>query len=132
MPRASQNTPVVLLLGKRAGDKRGKDLDPIDEWLADSRYTTLEAADVFQVLEQLSDFTVRERPDLVFVHVDSMASDLSALRKLTKTSAYEPAVPIITFGTDEAGRDPNLTFTRLAEQLDRFIPQRYKAAERDA
>ena len=112
-----QHAPVVLLLYNR-----GKDIDPIDEWLAESRYLTSEAADVFQVLEQLCDFTVRERPDLVFVHVDSLANDLSSLRKLTKTKVDEPGVQILTFRTDEARRDSSSTFARLADQLDRFIP----------
>jgi PleD family two-component response regulator len=125
MPSNPQHTPVVLVL-----DKRGKDIDPIDEWLAESRYETSEAADVFQVLEQLSDFTVRERPDLVFVHVDSLASDLLALRKLTKTSVDEPDVPIVMFGAGDARKDSK--FASLADRLDMFIPQRHKTTERDA
>lgn len=127
MTLAPQHTPVVLLL-----DRRGKDIDRIDEWLAESRYSTSEAADVFQVLEQLSDFTVRERPDLVFVHVDSMASDLSFMRKLTETNADEPDVPIIAFGADEARKDSTTPFAGLADRLDRFIPPRYKVVKRNA
>jgi CheY-like chemotaxis protein len=127
MPSTPQHTPVVLLL-----DKREKDIDSVDEWLAESRYTSSEAADVVQVLEQLSDFTVRERPDLVFVHVDSLASDLSALRKLTKTNVDEPDVPILTFGAEDATRDLSSRFATLANQLDRFIPHRGKTAARNA
>ena len=127
MPSTPQHTPVVLLL-----DKRGKDIDSVDEWLAESRYSSSEAADVVHVLEELSDFTVRERPDLVFVHVDSLATDLSALRKLTKTNIDEPDVPILTFGTDDARRDLTSRFANLADQLDRFIPQRDKTTALNA
>ena len=122
MAMAKQHSPVILLLGKR-----NKEQDSIDEWLAASRYSACEAADVFQALEQVSDFTQRDRPDVIFLHVDSIGSNHEFLQMLVASAADEPDIPIIDFAeTPKSGADE--TFDKavagLACKLDEFIPKR--------
>ncbi|HEX6123873.1 MAG TPA: hypothetical protein VFZ23_00725 [Pyrinomonadaceae bacterium] len=120
-----QHAPVILLLGKRTGKS-----DYYDEWLAASRYSACEASDVFQALEQLSDFTLPHRPDVVFVHVDSRATDREFMHSLVATTG-EPAVPIIDLTSDEpldeSAEDFEEAMAGLASQLDKFIPQHRSA-----
>lgn len=117
---ARQHPPVILLLGRRSGAS-----DSIDKWLTESRYTAIEAADVFQALEQVSDFTLPARPDVIFLHGDSIDIDLKFVRTLVATSADEPDVPIIDFANEARSLDGE-TFARaidgLACRLDEFIP----------
>lgn len=120
MVPAKQHPPVILLLGERT---RGS--DSVDRWLAESRYSAIEAADVFQALEQISDFTLRDRPDVVFMHVDSIAAELNLVQTIVTTSADEPDVPIIEFAHGLKARDADefeKALAGLACQLDEFIP----------
>ena len=125
MGATRQHSPVILLLGKRA---RGQ--DSIDDWLAASRYTACEAADVFQALEQVSDFTQRDRPDVIFLHVDPAVSDREFLDMLVATASDEPDVPIIDFAESSKCGDHEAfekAVAVLASQLDQIIPKRNAA-----
>ena len=114
MHRARQHPPVILLLGSHGCDR-------VDRWLAASRFTTSEVADAFQALEQISDFTVRDRPDVIFLHVDSIADELAFMRNIVATASNEPDVPIIGISGDEtAGSD---SISSLASRLGQLIPQ---------
>lgn len=125
MDRSTQHSPVILILGERA---RGK--DAVDEWLAASRYSASEAKDVFQVLEQVSDFTIRDRPDVIFFHASSLASDREFIESLVATAATEPDIPIIDFSYGSKSGE-NVSFENaiagLACKLDQFIPKRNAA-----
>ena len=124
MGTAKQHSPVILLLGERT---RGR--NSIDEWLAASRYSASEAADVFQALEQVSDFTQRDRPDVVFLHVESMVSDREFLEMLVATASSEPDVPIIDFAEARSIEDESFekAIAGLECKLDQFIPKRNAA-----
>jgi hypothetical protein len=125
MRAAKQHPPVILLLGRRTPTNR-----PVDEWLAASRYCVSEATDVFQALEQLSDFTLRDRPDVVFLHVDSDTSDLEFIQTLIATAEGEPDVPVINFADGAMVQDESefeKALAGLACQLDKFIPEHRSA-----
>ena len=120
MISARQHPPVILLLGERSTTS-----DSIDQWLAESRYCALEAADAYQAFEHLSDFTQAERPDVVFLHVDSKADDLRVIQALVTTSADEPDVPIIDFAqhsSSECAEEFQEAMAGLVCRLDEFIP----------
>jgi hypothetical protein len=114
MDRARQHPPVILLLGSQGCDQ-------VDRWLEASRFTTSKVSDAFQALEQISDFTVRDRPDVIFLHVDSIADELAFMRNIVATASNEPDVPIIGFSGDETtGAD---SISSLASRLGQLIPQ---------
>jgi len=114
MDTAKQHPPVILLLGTTKDRK-------VDRWLERSRFTTAEVADAFQALEQISDFTVRNTPDVIFLHVDSIAKELAFLQTLVATGSNEPDVPIIGLTDDEILGDDKLL--SLANRLGQLIPQ---------
>ncbi len=121
MSAATKHSPVILLLGKRTGTT-----DFFDEWLAESRYFACEASDVFHALEHLSDFTLRDRPDVVFLHVDSAHTDRELMQSLVASDVGEAVVPIIDFASvaPVCRGDGNFesAMAGLANQLDKFIP----------
>src|SRR5687768_16652141 len=98
MRMARQHPPVILLLGEKTAGNNS-----FDEWLAQSRYSALEAVDVFQVLEHVSDFTQRQRPDVVYLHVDSVEADVEFMQTLVATAVGQPDVPIIDFADNSKG-----------------------------
>jgi hypothetical protein len=122
MGTATQHSPVILLLGQRTSGQ-----NQVDEWLAASRYSACEASDVFQALEQVSDFTQRDRPDVIFLHVDSIGSNHEFLQMLVATAPDEPDIPIIDFAeTPKSSADETFdkAIAGLACKLDEFIPKR--------
>ena len=116
MTSTTQHLPVILLLGKRRPNH-----DEIDQWLADSRYSTCEATNVFQALEEISDFTVGASPDVVFLHVDRLQNELEMLENMLDTSSGDVHASIIAF--PEKGSFPDSGLGLLARQLERLIPE---------
>lgn len=117
MRAATQHLPVILVLGKRKNNH-----DEVDEWLAESRYSTHEAKDVFQALEQVSDFTVRESPDVVYLHVDRMETELAMLEHMLVSAAGEPCASVVAFSDQESTGTYGSGFVGLERQLERLIP----------
>ena len=52
------------------------------EWFKNSRFQTWEATNVFEALEGISDFTVRSRPDVILLSVESITDDFQLLSEL--------------------------------------------------
>ena len=122
MRSATQQLPVILVLGKRK-----KNHDEVDEWLACSRYSTHEAKDVFQALEQVSDFTVRDTPDVVYLHVDKMDTELAMLEHMLVSSVGEPCASVVAFCDQDSTGTNAGGFGGLKRQLDRLIPSSSQA-----
>lgn len=125
MNAAQHQSPVIVLLGAHGVDNAG-----LEEWLANSGYRAWEAEDVFQVLEQVSDFTVRNRPEVVFLHVDETGGEHDLTRNLIKAGTGDSGVTVIdmvTVSASEGADDLSVKISDLACQLDQFIPH-YDAA----
>lgn len=69
-----KHLPVILLI-----DKDGQNRFPAKEWLKESRFRTWEAMNVFDALEGINDFTLKNRPDVVVLNVESMLRDFELL-----------------------------------------------------
>jgi len=117
MKWGTQHLPVILLVGKRR-----KSNDEVDAWLAESPYSADEATDVFQALERVSDYTVGETPDVVFLHVESLEQDLLFLEQMLSTSIPAPGVSVIALTDRERQADSMCGLGELARQLDQLIP----------
>jgi hypothetical protein len=126
MNASPQHSPVIVLLGSHAVDN-----PRLEEWLASSRFRAWEAEDVFQVLEQVTDFTVRNRPEVVFLHVGETAEEHVLTRNLIEAGTGDAGVPVIdmvSHSRSENAADLSDTLLDLACQLDQFIPQDDAAA----
>ncbi|HVF30033.1 MAG TPA: hypothetical protein VNA22_03645 [Pyrinomonadaceae bacterium] len=110
MQAVQQHPPVILLLGPSDNDK-------VDRWLERSPYSTHEAADPLHALEHISDFTIRNRPDVIFMHVDSVADELVFMEMIVASTESE--VPIIGYCGGEKSED---TLDGLAARLFKLIP----------
>ena len=121
MRSTTHQLPVILLLGKRRANH-----DEVDRWLAESRYSTCETTNVFQALEEISDFTVSETPDVVYLHADKFEAELAMLENMLTMSSGDLNASVIAFSDQEAQlrSDHNDSGVgALARQLERLIPQ---------
>lgn len=114
--------PVILLLSKQ-GDNNSL----VKMWFEKSRFQTTQVEDVFQVLEELSDFTVRRSPDVIILEVASFLDDFSSVADIIQTLPIESEVPI--YSSSELGSfiDFNGSFKgdliQLSTELEKIIPQ---------
>jgi hypothetical protein len=73
---------MLLLL---AGDSSKK--GNVRLWLTNSGFVTWEAKDVCHALEEISDFTVKERPDVVLLEVPALPECFDTFRSNFEISA---------------------------------------------
>ena len=121
MKQEYTHLPVILLLDGNTVDK-----EFIKNWFKKSRFSTSETIDIFQALEELSDFTVRCRPDVILLEVSSMTEDFFAVKKMVQTSSGECEFPI--FALSDSGKIINHkecfegNLAQLKTQLNKIIP----------
>jgi hypothetical protein len=114
MDRDQRQMPVIVLMDKEtSGDHM-----MIREWFENSRFSTCEASNVFDALEQLSDFTMRNRPDVVLLDVDCCEEQLP----LVKNVADLPTVTIAGDGKKVANKYFHADLGKVASRLDELIP----------
>jgi len=119
MTPTTLHQPVILLLGKRVTSQ-----DEVDAWLEESPYSICEATNVFQALEQISDFTVGKTPDVVYLHVDRLEADLEMLEHMLLGANGNLHASVIAYSSPEAQKITSDTsgLGSLARQLERLIP----------
>lgn len=72
-----KHLPAIILVHQgRNGFFRTK------KWFEKSRFRTWEAMNVFEALEGISDFTLRSRPDVILLSVESITDDFQLLSEL--------------------------------------------------
>lgn len=90
--------PVILLIdGSPAADNKF-----IKRWFEKSRFLTCEATDIFQALEEISDFTMPQRPDVILLEVASLIEGFQIVKTLTHSAAGQNEPPIFAFS--ESGK----------------------------
>lgn len=93
MRHETTHQPVILLIdGSAAADNRF-----IKRWFQKSRFLTCEATDIFQALEEISDFTMPQRPDVILLEVASMPNDFQVVKRLTQVTLGQNVLPIFAF-----------------------------------
>jgi hypothetical protein len=94
----------------------------IREWFENSRFSTCEASNVFEALEQLSDFTIKNRPDVVLVDVDSCEDEMPILKHVSDLPSMAISGKNKTLAQTSTGKYFHSNFGFVASQLDRLIP----------
>lgn len=125
---AHRHAPAILLL---EGDAQNTN-DSVKRWFEESRFATREAADLLDLLEEISDFTVRERPDVFLVEVDCISDDLSAIKEFIQTPDGDVEMPIFAVsGSKCPERDDCFigNLEQVADQLEHFIPPHFGAQQ---
>lgn len=119
-----QTHPSVILLMDN-----GATIDhaPVRRWLKGSRFNTCEAENIFEAVEIISDFTDRQRPDVVLLEVDSPAAEFAAFRSLVQNGTEDCGHAIFTLRDDgETGSSSDCfegSLAELATRLEGLIPQ---------
>jgi CheY-like chemotaxis protein len=122
MRHETTHQPVILLIdGSPAADNTF-----IKRWFEKSRFLTCETNDVFQALEEISDFTMVQRPDVILLEVESMTDGFQTVKTLTHSVAGQNEPPIFAFS--ENGKVINDcecfegNLAQLEAKLNRMIP----------
>jgi len=84
---SKRNTRTMVLLLESSNN--GFD---IGRWLGEKGFVTWRANDVNHALEELSDFTVRRRPDVVLLEVPELSQRFDALRNAFHQSSGDVCV----------------------------------------
>lgn len=104
----------------------------IKEWLEQSPFMTNETTNIFQALEEISDFTTPLRPDVVLVEVDSLKQDFDQIRNLMHAFSCAGDFPILALS--DSGKiinDKECFEGNLAEMqahITEVLPKNAKAA----
>lgn len=122
MRHETTHQPVILLIdGSPTADNKF-----IKRWFEKSRFLTCEKSDVFEVLEEMSDFTTLERPDVILLEVESMTDGFQIIKTLTHSVAGENEPPIFAFSENGKVIDDCECFegnlAQLEAKLNGMIP----------
>jgi CheY-like chemotaxis protein len=122
MRHENTHPPVILLLdGGPSADNKF-----IKRWFQKSRFLTCEAADVLQALEEISDFTTPQRPDVILLEVESIPEGFQLAKRLTQAFSGQAEFPIYAFsGSGKAVNDGECFEGNLAQleaKLNAMIP----------
>jgi hypothetical protein len=117
MDRSQRYVPVILLLDKGASADRSD----VMNWFDNSRFSTYEASNVFEALDELSDFTIKERPDVVLLNVEN-ENELSLMRDIS--GMEDLAIMALSSGSSIVATDGCFrgNLGQLATHLDKLIP----------
>ena len=113
-----QQMPVIVLMDN---DSTGGQSE-IREWFEHSRFATCEASNIFEALEQLSDFTLRTRPDVVLLGVDSCEDDLPMVSNVAGLPTMAISGKKHPFSKGK-GQYFHANLGQVATHLDKLIPQ---------
>jgi hypothetical protein len=122
MRHETTHQPVILLLdGSPSVDNKF-----IKRWFQKSRFLTCEASDIFHALEEISDFTMSQRPDVVLLEVASMPEDFQIVKRMTQTHPGENEFHIFAFSESGTVIDDCNCFegnlAQLEAKLNGIIP----------
>src|SRR5689334_21133353 len=92
--KKERSLPVVLMVEKNMAGER----QALADWLESSRFLASDAVDVFDAIEELADFTVRDRPDVIVLDVDCCSDNADLLRNIMTSGRNQPR--ILTFSSD--------------------------------
>lgn len=101
--------PCVLFVN---GTDNTSDYESVCRWLSKSRFQTYEAADIFDALEEMYDFTGFEMPNVIVVHGSEGVDALSGL--------VDDRVVFFSSGSRRPGCVKDLR--QLADRLDTYFP----------
>lgn len=104
----------LVLLDQKAPVKAN-----VQDWLNKNGWITWLASDLSHAIEELSDFTVRDRPDVVLLEVAFLNDSFDSLRStLTRSSSSEKITVLGLTGNAVAEKS---VFAKDVDQLDKFM-----------
>lgn len=99
MKESSSTTFILLLDGGSAS--RGR----VRRWLTDCGFITWEARDVGHAIEEVSDFTVKTRPDVVLLEVPTMPECFDTFRSTFPVPPEGNQLSVLALSKNESRRE---------------------------
>lgn len=123
MNRKNTYSAAILMLSSMSNTEHGE----IKKWFENSRFLTSEATDIFQALEIISDFTIRQCPEVVLLDVDSFADDFPFINKMVSVMTIDGEISILAL-SDSGKKIKNKNcfegnFAEVRTQLDKILPE---------
>jgi hypothetical protein len=119
MTSTANNRILVLLY------ENGRCVPELGTWLGENGFVAWKANDVNHAIEELSDFTVRRRPDVVLLEVARLPQRFDKLRSAFCASSGDVAVCAYSSDKADAGR-PHFAYD--LEQLKSIISSQVRPA----
>jgi len=121
------NLPVIVLLEGCSGNN-----ESIKTWLDGSRFDTRKVDDIFQMIEEITDFTVAVPPQVLIMEIDNFFDgDLAQISEVVRSSSGIADLPIFAVTPQRKFADGNfhgVDIDQLKNKLNRLLPNRRKAA----
>jgi len=117
------NSPVILML-----DKDGGKNVVVRDWFENSRFHTFVAGDIFEAIEEISDFTVEKCPDVIILETASFGADLPAIKDLLLSLDTFNCPPVFVFSATSQKflvYDDHMEgdLAQISEELEKLFPQ---------
>ncbi|MCA1590595.1 MAG: hypothetical protein LC734_09470 [Acidobacteria bacterium] len=116
--QAQATHPSVIFL---MDAQQTTDRDEMKEWFASGDFRSCEAENIFDALESISDYTVAERPDVVFLEVESPTRDFNALSELIGDSAVAEQLSVISMYDDDSEKGNLETLDEMKARLEPLL-----------
>jgi hypothetical protein len=97
----------------------------VRNWLRSSRFSTSEARNLIELMEDLSDFTLRERPDVFLLEVDCLSDDIKAIKQFVQSPGPDADISIFALSSDPRKRADDCfvgDLEQVAARLETMIP----------
>lgn len=111
MATSTAHPPVIFVVENNFKTKKAH----VREWLDHSRFIAGAAHEIFEILDDISDFTNECRPDVYMIEVDSLSSDLPGIRQFVQMTAMHE-VPVVAYEGIE-------TLDEIEAVMNEMIPQ---------
>ncbi len=124
--RANIKKPVILVVGQSV-----KEYGFVKNWLESKDYSTRETTDVYEVLDEISDFTVRRCPDVFMLQMNSQSGNFDEISELIQTFSDSPDILIARVFGEEKSADGDgsfQTFVKTEATLNALLPSLSRAA----
>lgn len=124
--REKSKQPVILIVGEYDNE-----YGFIKNWLESNNFLTRETADVFEMLDEISDFTVRRCPDVFMLQVDAKFNDFNEINNLVQTFSDSSDILVTHVLNEEKsadGRNSSQRFPKTEAKLNALLPALSRAA----
>ncbi len=111
MATSTAHSPVIFVVESNYKTKQAH----VREWLDHSRFVAGKAHEIFDILDDISDFTGECRPDVYMIEVDSLVSDLPGITRFVQMTAMHE-VPVVAYKGVE-------TLAEIEAVMNEMIPQ---------
>ena len=112
---------LVLLIEAGLPDK-----SHVCDWLDENGFLTWRAKDLRHALEELTDFTVRQRPDVVLLEVTSLPENFEILQATIRSSSRCDDVGVVGFDGGKTSREEGQFYAHDLNHLKGVICQQLR------